>query len=70
MSRLKWLWDWFKRWMRYQATWRAHRAIIKELNGMTDKDLADMGISRYDIDRLVWQPEDFERRGGKDVGIH
>lgn len=64
---MRWLWDWFKRWVRYQATWRAHRAIIKELNGMTDKDLADMGISRYDIDRLVWQPEDFERRGGNNA---
>jgi len=44
--------------MNYLATWREHRNTIKELNMLTDKELADIGIARADIDRLVWLEED------------
>lgn len=57
---------WFKRYINYLRTWRAHRKVIKELNGLTDKDLADIGIRRSDIDRLVWLPEDKEKRGSNE----
>jgi len=58
---------WFWRWMNYLATWREHRRVIKELNALTDKELADIGIARADIDRLVWLGEDKTMRGrGKD----
>ena len=30
---------------------------------MTDKELQDIGISRADIDRLVWLGEDKDSRG-------
>jgi len=49
--------------MNYISTWREHRDIIKQLNRMSDRDLADMGISRCDIDRLIWLGEDKSMRG-------
>tara|TARA_E500000318_G_scaffold105220_1_gene111910 strand:- start:1373 stop:1582 length:210 start_codon:yes stop_codon:yes gene_type:complete len=50
--------SWFWRYMNYLATWRSHRLAIKQLNQLTDKELSDIGISRSDIDRMVWLEED------------
>jgi len=67
MSKKKTGMSWFWRWMNFLATWREHRRVIKELNALTDKELADIGIARADIDRLVWLGEDKTMRGrGKD----
>lgn len=33
--------------------WKKAQQGIRELRSMTDKDLADIGISRYDIERIV-----------------
>lgn len=55
--------SWFWRYINYLATWREHRRVIKELNQMTDSQLRDIGISRCDIDRLVWLEEDKTMRG-------
>ena len=55
--------SWVMRWLRYINTWRKHRAIIKELNAMSDKTLADIGIRRCDIDNLIWLEYDKKRRG-------
>jgi uncharacterized protein YjiS (DUF1127 family) len=60
---MKTLMKWWWRWINYQATWREHRKVIKELNQMTDRQLNDIGISRADIDRLVWLGEDKTMRG-------
>ena len=57
--------NWIKRYWFYLKTWRNHRAIIKDLNQLTNKQLKDIGITRGDIDNLVWLPEDFNRRGTK-----
>ena len=51
---MKWIWRYWK----YLRTWRKHRETIKQLNQLTDKELNDIGISRTDIDRLVWLEED------------
>jgi uncharacterized protein YjiS (DUF1127 family) len=53
----------FRRYWNYMNTWREHRRVIKELNQMTDRQLNDMGISRADINRLVWLEEDKTMRG-------
>lgn len=55
--------SWFWRYVNYLATWREHRRVIKELNALTDKELADIGINRADIDRLVWLGADKDMRG-------
>jgi len=58
----------FKRYWNYMNTWREHRRIIKELNALTDRELTDIGISRADINRLVWLEEDrtMKSRGEKE----
>jgi uncharacterized protein YjiS (DUF1127 family) len=58
MSKKKTGMSWFWRYINYLATWRTHRIAIKQLNQLTDKELADIGIARSDIDRLVWLEED------------
>lgn len=57
---------WFRRFINYTITWRKHREIIKELNALTDKELHDIGINRYEIDRLVWLEEDKKKRGSNE----
>jgi uncharacterized protein YjiS (DUF1127 family) len=47
----------------YLATWRSHRNAIKQLNTLSNRELNDIGISRSDIDRLVWLDEDKDKRG-------
>ena len=53
----------FSRYLRYLKTWRKHRETIKQLNKLTDADLRDIGISRSDIDDMVWLEEDKQQRG-------
>jgi uncharacterized protein YjiS (DUF1127 family) len=53
----------FWRYINYLATWREHRKAIKQLNQLTDRELNDIGISRSDIDRMVWLKEDKDNRG-------
>jgi len=55
--------SWFWRYVNYLATWREHREAIKHLNRMTDRELRDIGMTRGDIDRLVWLEEDKTMRG-------
>ena len=43
--------------------WSDHRKAIKQLNTLTDRELKDIGISRSDIDRMVWLDEDKDKRG-------
>ena len=60
---MKWTW----RFCNYLKTWRLHREAIKQLNSLSDRQLKDIGISRGDIDRLIWLEEDKTMRGrGKD----
>ena len=38
----------------YQA-WKRHEAVRRELSHLTDRELADIGITRSDIDRIATQ---------------
>jgi hypothetical protein len=44
-------------------TWRQHRETIKQLNQLTNKELLDIGISRDEIDQLIWLEADKQERG-------
>lgn len=54
---------WPKRFLNYIMTWRKHRAVIKQLNQLSNRELEDIGINRGDIDRLVWLGQDKTMRG-------
>lgn len=54
---------WTKRFLNYIMTWRKHRAVIKQLNQLSNRELEDIGINRGDIDRLVWLGQDKTMRG-------
>jgi len=51
----------------YLTTRAEHRRTIKLLNTLTDHELSDIGISRCDINRMIWLDEDktMKGRGGK-----
>jgi len=51
------------RFVNYMVTWREHRKAIKQLNRLSNHELNDIGLSRADIDRLVWLQEDKDNRG-------
>ena len=53
------------RFIRYLVDWRRTRAVIRELNMLTDKQLKDIGISRGEINYLVYTLEQEEQKGGK-----
>jgi uncharacterized protein YjiS (DUF1127 family) len=36
----------------YQA-WRRHEAVRRELSQLTDRELADIGVTRSDIERIA-----------------
>jgi uncharacterized protein YjiS (DUF1127 family) len=55
--------SWIRRYWNFLATWREHRNAIKQLNMLTTRELNDIGLSRSDIDRLVWLDEDKDNRG-------
>ena len=42
---------------RYRA-WRRYETVLRELAQLTDREVADVGISRSDIDRIAsWEPD-------------
>ena len=47
----------------YLATRAEHRRTIKILNQMDDHELNDIGISRGDINRMIWLDEDKTMKG-------
>lgn len=55
--------NYFKRLMNYLMTRAKHRKVIKELNMLTDRELSDIGISRGQINELIWLEEDFQKSG-------
>lgn len=53
----------FQRYFNYLKTWRKHREVIKALNALSTRELDDIGISRADINDLVWLEEDKAKTG-------
>ena len=53
------------RFIRYVLDWRRTRAVIRELNMLTDKQLKDIGINRGEINYLVYTLEQEEAKGSK-----
>ena len=51
------------RFLRYSVMWSEHRAAIKTLNRLSDRELKDIGLNRVDIDRMVWLENDKQERG-------
>jgi|TARA_Y100000385_G_scaffold3004_1_gene3262 uncharacterized protein YjiS (DUF1127 family) len=47
-------------------TWQLHRDAVKHLNKLTDRELKDIGLTRGEIDRMIWFKEDKKDRGTKE----
>jgi uncharacterized protein YjiS (DUF1127 family) len=41
--------------IRLLRSWRRYNSSMSELYNMSDRDLADIGISRSDIPRIAWE---------------
>jgi len=54
----------YRLWM-YLATWQAHRDTIKHLNRMSNSQLRDIGITRGEINNMVWMKNDILEAGDK-----
>lgn len=48
------------RFIRYVIDWRKTRSVIRELNRLSDKELRDIGISRGEIENLIYRLEEEE----------
>ena len=59
----RWVNNIFVRFMRYCIMWSEHRAAIKILNTLSNRELKDIGMTRADIDRMVWLENDKQERG-------
>jgi len=55
----------FMRFVRYILDWRDTRAIIRELNTLSDRQLRDIGIDRSDVNSLIYTRRHKLQRGKK-----
>ena len=40
--------------IRFMQVWRRYNAAVQELSRLGERELADIGISRCDINRVAW----------------
>jgi uncharacterized protein YjiS (DUF1127 family) len=40
--------------VRFIRDWKRYKNSVRELSRLGDRDLADIGISRSDIERVAW----------------
>jgi uncharacterized protein YjiS (DUF1127 family) len=40
--------------VRFIQSWKDYNAALRELNQLSDRELADVGITRSDIPRVAW----------------
>ena len=41
--------------IRFLHAWKRYGSAVKELSNLSDRELADIGITRSDIPRLAWE---------------
>ena len=41
--------------IRFIQVWRRYQASLRELSRLGDRELADIGLSRGDIQRIAWE---------------
>jgi hypothetical protein len=41
------------------SAWRRYRTSVRELSRLTDRELSDLGLNRYDIDAVARQSAGF-----------
>ena len=46
--------NYLTRFIRYVIDWRKTRSVIRQLQQLPDHTIEDMGIKRYDIERLAY----------------
>lgn len=49
--------SWFQGLAGRYTAWRAYRATYRELDALSDKELSDIGLSRYDIAQIARQAQ-------------
>jgi uncharacterized protein YjiS (DUF1127 family) len=40
--------------LRFLQAWKRYNTNLRELSGLGDRELADIGLSRSDIPRVAW----------------
>jgi uncharacterized protein YjiS (DUF1127 family) len=40
---------------RFIQSWKMYNSTVRELSTLTDRELADAGLSRSDIPRIAWE---------------
>jgi uncharacterized protein YjiS (DUF1127 family) len=41
--------------VRYLQSWKRYGTAVQELSPLSDRELADIGITRSDIPRIAWE---------------
>ncbi len=41
--------------VRFVREWKRYNNSLRELNRLGDRELADIGVSRFDIPRVAWK---------------
>ena len=41
--------------LRFFQSWKDYNSSLRELSQLSDRELADVGISRSDIPRVAWE---------------
>ena len=41
--------------LRYLHAWRQYGLTVRELSNLSDRELADLGITRSDIPHVAWE---------------
>ena len=53
------------RFVRYVIDWRKTRAVIRELNKLSDKQLKDIGMNRGEIEHLIYRLHEEDKQNEK-----